>query len=332
MALWAGLSLNTNETAMVVNRLHSKKSIPMVVKANPLLYAMFGKKDIVNNRSMRIGKTNKITGKDVEVRLLGRLAAPAAISDGSDELTTATVNYSSDNWASTTVALAHYGHVEGVPDSEYMRFRGSESKTLNYLDELYDKIMYGYEDVLSTALHSTTAPSRAAFGGWQVAVDSSTAYMGMTRSDSANADFRGIEVGSFGQVTLAKVQEQINNARTNLGRPSIGVAGNTLFSAIQQQIQPYSQATFSRDASEFGSSGVILAGVEFLLDPDTSSGVIGIFDPQWWELVVNEEPFTNSGLVFDFTKKAGHILHTTLWCQNYCVKPNAQIKLTDCTA
>ena len=328
MALWAGLTLNTNETADIVNRLHSKKAELMVVKANPLLYAFFGKKDNVNNRRMRVGKTRKITGKDIEVRLLGRLAAPAAISDGSDELTTATVNYSNDNWASVTVALAHYGHVEGVPDSEYMRIRGDEAKTLSLLDDYYDKIMYGYEDVLSTALHSTTAPSRSAFGGWQVAVDSSTSYMGMTRSDAANADFRGIEEDGK-TLSLSELQRVKNTARLNRGNPTVGVAGNTEFTRIQQIAQSYTHAVYKGDTSEFGADHVNLAGIDWLLDGDTSSAVLGMFDPSTWELVVNDEPFTNTGLVFDFTKKAGHIIHTTLWCQNYCVKPNANIKWTN---
>jgi hypothetical protein len=330
MSLWAGLTLNTSELANVVNRVHNRKAIPMVVKANPMLYGIFGKRDGVNNKNLRIGKTRNITGKDVEVRLLGRLAAPTAISDGSDELTTATVNYSSDNVASVTVALAHYGHVEGVPDSEYMRFRGSDSKTEDWVDEVYSKIMYGYEDVLSTALHSTTAPSRAAFGAWQVAVDSSTAYMGMTRSDSANADFRGLEYDAK-VITIKEIQTRKNEARTNLGNPSVGVAGNTLFTHIQTLNQGYTHVIGSGDTSNFGWDHCVVSGIEWMLDPDTSDGILGAFDPQWWELIKNDEPFTGGGLIEAPWLKSGRIIHTTLWIQNFCTKPNAQIKWTAAT-
>lgn len=330
MALWAGATINTTETAKVFNQLANKKSLPMIVKLNGLLYAFSGKNDPQNQSVGAVMKTSKITGNKVELSLLGQLDDPSAISDGSDELSSASATYTANDYGAAEFSLAHYGLVRGLPDSELMRFKGDEAKTQSYIDERMDHLMWSYENKLGTALHANTAPSRAAFGGWIYAVDDANTYGLIDRSDSANADFRGI-VTVMGDTTLAKLQAQKNTARTNLGNPSVCVTGTTLFNKIQNLVQPYSHANYSNSKSEFGADDWIWAGMRGLLDQRTTAGVIGLLDPKWWMLIQNDDPFTSTGIVRDITKKAAHIIHTTMWIQNICKKPNAQVKCTGAT-
>lgn len=335
MALWQGSSINSNETAKVFNQLYNRKSLAMVVKLNAMLYAMYGKDDKVNPGGFGVGKSSKITGKKIEVGLMGKLPSPAGITDGAAEYATAAVNYDSAIFGAAEFSLAHYGLTQAVPESEALRFKGEEAKTADYIGDIHDYLIRGYENVFGTALHlnDTTngVPTRSVFASWIAAVDDANTYGTLDRSDAANADFRGIVSASFGDTTLGKLQLLINQASTNMGKTNLGVEGTTLFTKIQQLVQPYSIATYSQDTAMFGSGHVTFAGVKHILDQRAPTGVIGLLDTNWWELIQNDEPFTSTGLVYDFTKVASYIINTRVWLQNLCVKPNAQVKITGAT-
>lgn len=335
MAIWAGLTLNTNVLSTVFNKIADQAAIPMIVKQNALLYHLVGKANpFASAEGNGVSRMESVTGNDHEWTLLGKVAAPDYITSASDELSTVTVGYDSAIVGNPTIILAHLGYTHGVPESEYLRFRGKELKTQEWMKTVMQYISFGYENVLGNALHSSTTtnvPALNKFGAWQAAVDDANTYAAVDRSDSGNADFRSIVNSSFGEVTLPKLQEQINTARGNMGRVSLGVAGTTLYTKIQSLVQPYSQVTYSSDRAEFGSEFVTFAGVKWIQDQRTTSGTIGIFDPQWWYLLKKDgQEMNTGGLIYDFTKKSGYVLPTTLWTQNACKKPNTQIKLSGC--
>jgi hypothetical protein len=304
----------------------------MVVKLNALLYELFGKEANLTQKEGGYRRIKSVTGKDYEVPLLGKLRAPTGIADGSAEVAAATVTHVGDTYGAAEFKIAHYGHVEPIPESEFDRFRGDEAKTASYIDELYDMLMWSYENVYGDAIHADVAPSRTALGGWRYAVDDANAYGTVNRADAANADFRGIVAGTFGAVTLTKLQAQQNAVRKNNGHVKIGVTGETLFAKIQDLVQPYSEVTYSEDVAKFGAPNVAFAGVKYILDHRTASGVIGLLDPRWWDLVALRAPFTETGLVKDITRRSTYVIHTTQWVQLVCRKPNANVKITGATA
>lgn len=336
MAIWAGLTYNNNVLATVFNKIADKTIVPMVVKNNALLYNLVGKDNPFSSTpgAGGVARMESITGNDLEWTLLGKLASPDYITSTSDELSVATVNYDSAIVGNPTIILSHLGIIQGVPESEYLRFRGSELKTQDWMKTVMTYLAKGYENKLGTALHSSTTtdvPALNKFGAWQAAVDDNNTYAAMDRSDSGNADFRSLVTASFGEVTLPKLQERINAARENEGKVSLGVAGTTLYTKIQSLVQPYSQVSYSSDRSEFGSEYVTFAGVKWIQDHRTTSGTIGMFDPEWWFLIKKEgQELAMNGLVLNPSLKAGYVLPTTLWAQNACKKPNTQIKLTGC--
>lgn len=327
MALWAGSAINTNETAKVFNKLAEMKSLPMIVKFNGLLYAMTGK-DMQGLNSTENGwmRSSSITGKNVEIPLLGVLAAPAGIADAS-QTSARTVTYGSADYGAAEFPIAHYGYVQGIPDSELMRFQGKEAKTLDYLQERYDYIMWSYEDVFGTALNTSAAPSRTVLGGWNYAVDASNTYGTIDRSDAANSDFRGVVNASFGDLTLPKLQAAKNQLRKNKGDPKVFVAGETLYNKVQTQVQNYTIINnYSPDKAQFGSDNWVFAGMTGIYEQRAVAGQFGLLDPKWWMLIQNDQPFTSTGVVRDITLQASHVIHTTVWIQDICQKPNANFR------
>lgn len=339
MALWDGTTLNTNALAKLFNHVHTSRSVAIVAKATPLLNSFFGRpeKDGNSAYNKKVGgwaKSKVITGDKHEISLLGALHTPAPISDGVDELTVATISYNAARHGAVVFDLAHYGLVPGMPSSEYNRIRGSDAKTTSWAAEFYDEVKLSYDDVLSAELHenSTSAgPARSQFGSWVTAVDDGNTYGTVNRADAANVDYRGIVSSGTGTLTVPKVQAMINQARVNRGKTKVGVMGLTIFNGWQQIIQPYSQATYSKNTAEWGSDHVMFAGVEWVLDPDCPAGLVGGFDPSEWIVITNDYPFTDGGLKKDDHLKAGYIMNTELWCQNICRKPNSNWKMEDVT-
>lgn len=337
--LWTGTSLNTNVLASVFNQVHNKKVVSMITKATPLLYSMMGRPgdDGRGAYQKSLGgwmKSEKITGDKHEVRLRGALPTFGAITDGSDELTDATINYDTDHTGAAVFLLAHYGLVHGVPSSEYDRIRGDESKTLSWIDETHEYIMDGFMENMSDDLNenSTSAvPARDQFGSWMAAIDDGNTYGTIDRSDSANADYRGYVGTSTGALTLRKVQDAINNVKDNRGKVSVGVMNTTLFGKFQDLVQPYSQATYSRDTAEWGSDHIYFAGVEWIQDRNSPSGLVGLFEPKSWKVIWKDAPFTETGLILDPRLKAGRIINCSAWLQNICLAPNRNAKLEDVT-
>jgi hypothetical protein len=337
LALWQGTSLNTNILASVFNQVHNKKVVSMVTKANPLLYSFMGRpgEDGRSAFNKNLGgwmRSEKITGDKHEVRLRGALPTFAAISDGSDELTDATINYDADHTGSAVFLLAHYGLVHGVPDSEYDRIKGDEAKTLSWIDENHEYIVDGFAENMSDDLHenSTSAvPARDQFGSWVAAVDDGNTYGTIDRSDSGNADYRGVVGSSTGALTLRKIQDKINECKDNRGKIRVGVMNTTLFGKFQDLVQPYSQATYDRDTASWGSDHIYFAGVEWLQDRNSPSGLVGGFDPKTWKVLWKDAPFTETGLIKDPRLKAGRIINCSAWLQNFCLKPNSNFKLED---
>jgi len=335
MALWNGTAINTNETAMVFNQLANAKTVAMITKRNALLHAFLGDGDTSDGLYIRAQKNVKVTGKRLEVRLRGKNATPAYVADGSAEL--ATVNYAS-TYDSTIFGAAEFDIAHGtlpyaIPASELMRFAGKEAKTASYLDEIFNYLMDGWENLLGNDLNGTSAPARTKFGGWQYAIDDSNTYGTIDRSDSANADFRGIVKASTGTPTVAKIQAAKNEAKTNRGKVQTGVASLVNYNYIQQQAQSFQQVIYNRDKAEFGSDSFVVAGVEFILDQRLGDTVIGLFDPEtwlFWKDNSKQKPMT-SGIYENPNLVDGYSMNTKLWIQNICIKPNSNVKFTGVT-
>jgi hypothetical protein len=331
MALWQGTAFNSNESAMVVNQLAENKTIPMVVKNSALLYALMGKMD-GSNKQNRLGRrSTKITGKKVEIRLLGTLADIDTVSDGANEIAAVTGHYDADLWGGAEFELAHYYKKFHVPNSEWLRFRGDEAKTRSYIGEHQDFVQESYTEELADAIHEETAPSRSHIGGWRYAIDDNNTYGTLDRSDSGNVDFRGYVNDSFGDLTLAKMNTAMNYVRRNQSKLDIGVTEDTLFGKLQMLVQPYSQVVYSGDTAKFGAPHVNYAGVDWLLDHRTASGVMGIFDSRDWRFITNAEPFTSTGYFIDPGVAASRSVQTELWCSLLCVRPNRNVRLSSVT-
>jgi hypothetical protein len=340
LGLWQGTALNTNALAKLFNHVHTNRSVGMVIKATPLLNSMMGRpgddgKSAYNKNVGGWGKSKVITGEKYEVSLLGALMTPATVADGSAELTAATIAYNSARHGAAEFPLSHWALTPGIPSSEYNRIRGDDAKTISWAGEFYDEVVASYDDVIAADLHEDSTskpPARDQFGSWITAIDDGNTYGTIDRSDSANADYKGVVSTTTGTLTIPKIQEYINRARMNRGKIRVGVMGITLYNAWQQLIQPYSQATYNKDMAMFGSENVQFMGVDWVLDPDCPSTKIGGFDPSTWVVVTNKYPFTDGGIVKEPTLVAGYIMPTELWAQNICIKPNSNVKWEDVTA
>lgn len=332
MAIWNGTALNTNELALLFNRIAAKKAIPMVRKNHGLTYALLGKRENTSPDGMtRFQRLSTVTGNKIEVTLLGELDSPTTVADA-NQTDAATLTWNTDAWGGAEFALAHYAHTFTIPNSEYDRMRGNELKTANFIDDWLEKAMLSYQKVWGTAFHVTGSggnPSRTVLGSVPYAIEgvdgtfgSSETYGTIDRNDSGNADYRGQVQASVGTLTLDKIRTSMYATKAYNGVPSVGVAGATVMNKIHQLVEAYTVVTYDKKWSEFGGSYVRYAEVDWLYDNDTPSGYAYLLTPESWQLYMKENvPFTESGIMLDPSKRATYVLPTQFWTQLVCLHP-----------
>ena len=319
---------------MVFNQVFNKSALSMVRKKNGLLYAILGKSE--PGSTPMSGTTfkgeKKITGNKIEVKLHGKLYAIPTVADGSAEIASVTPQYDSATWGGAEFDLCHYASTYAIPHSELYRFAGDEAKTMSYLDEVFRHIMLSYEDTLGTGIHGTNAPARTTLGSWVYAVDDGSTYDvygGISRADSANADFRGGYVNTaVGGLTLAKIRTGQNSCVVNGGSPSVGVCGTAVYGKIQSLIEGMTQADNDPEWNQFGGQYVNYGGIKFVLDQRAPSATLGLLDPSSFVLYRKDINFTQSGIVVDPSKVATSVLPWESFVQLICIKPNSNAKMS----
>jgi hypothetical protein len=349
MAIWAGgTTINSNELAMVFNRVYNKQAINIAKRRNALLYSIFGEDEsgsIPLDAADKFNRDAVITGHKVEVRLVGTLPAPAYIADGSAELATVTLssNYDSTAFGAAEFDLAHLQWTEPIPNHELYRFAGDEAKTASYLQEIFNRVMAGYEKKIGDDLNAQNAPARGAIGGWQYAVSdgvtsgesSFAVYGGVDRSDSANSNYRAsVRVPSGGTLTLAGIRQAQDDVYIGGGTPRLGLCEQTVYELVQSKIESFTEIIQDNSGwTKFGGTFFSYAGTKFVLDQRSNAGVLGILDPSSFVFIYKNQGLTGPNAILpDPSRAAAHVMPTEVWCQLVCTKPNSNAKITGITS
>ena len=355
MALWDNSGINTNETAFVFNKMAVKKAIPIVANMNAFLKMALGQKEEGATPGIGSGFTrlNNITGKSIEVTLLGQLGLPTTVSDANQTAALATPNVSSGAFGAAVFDIAHYSYGFDVLDSELLRYKGDELKTASFLDEVFNRILLTYQNTWGTAVSlydptNSVDVSRTILGSWVHAIAGNNnlsdtqanmwvtaasgggSYGGLVRNgatagvltDGNNPDFRGNVFSAQGDLTLPKLLTAKNRCITNLGMPDFAMAGETMYTKIQGLAASYTQTEYDETWQKFQGAYVMYAGMRVCLDSYCNSAVVGIFDSSTWNVYTNMTDFASGGLIKDFTRKAVHLIHTSPWIQLICKAPN----------
>jgi hypothetical protein len=338
VALWDGLTINTNETALVFNQLYNKKSISVVSKANGLLWAITGKKSRVAppGGQYEFDRVEKITGNRMEVKFLGHVGTPTTVADGAAELATVNLagNYNAAEWGAQEFPLSHYTWAEPIPASELDRFAGDESKTLSFIDEKFTKVMESYDIVWGTGLNSANTQARVTLGGWQWAVsdgvEAAAAYAVyglLNRADAANADFRSIVDTTGGELTIVGIQGNLDLVGENGGKPDVAPVRAAMMTKVRALVESHTHITQDSKWSEFGNDWVRINGVTFTLDRYAPTGILPLLDSRGWAFWLKTTGFS-SGIVKDRSRVAGYVMPSECWIGNVCVRASWQAKMT----
>lgn len=337
MALWAGSSINSTETAMVFNKIYDKKFVNVLRKKNAFYFAVTRQKDI-NQEPMSNADwkgIKNVTGQKVEVGILGRSIDPAYVADGADELAAVTLssNYYSNAYGAMEFAVSHLTWTHPIPASQLDRYQGNELKTADFLESEFERIVQGYNSKFGTEFNTSQAPARNAIGGWPYAIDTANTYGTIDRSDSANADMRGLEYTSIGDLTLGDIAQAQIDITLNGGDAKFATAGGTVFGIIRRLLENQTQAIFGDDErwNKFGGQWCWYAGTVFAADNYAPSQAIGMFTPNTWCVVMRKQPFTKGGVQEDITKVDAYVVKTKAWIQLICTKCNENAYLQGIT-
>lgn len=347
MAIWAGSTINSNETANLINQFWNAKAITMIRRKNGLLYAALGKAEPGSEPlSVKFAREQKVSGINVQFNLLGALKSIATVADGYAAGAGETSQWTgtvipANTFGGATLPLVHYADAEYFPSSEIDRYQGNELRTRDWIQQKMEYLILSFEDTFGTALSTSTAavPARTQVCPWRHQISDGvssgeTSYQtyGLDRNDSGNADFRGLVTVSVGDLTLSKIQERINTALTRGGQIDIGLANTTLYGKIQSLVRSYVHTNYSADWDKFAGQYVQFGAVKFILESRMAATDVGLLDSSTWVFWNRTKNLTRSGIVLDPSRKASMVLNWEYWGALYCNKPNSNAVLAGVTS
>lgn len=347
--LWTGSAINSTETATVFNQLWNLTAVEQVRKKNGFLYAILGKQETgaTPDAGVSFQRMEKITGKNIEVKLLGKLKSIAAVADGyATESVAGTATNTADYWGAAEFALTHYKDIHALPESEVDRYAGDELKTANHLDQVFRMLVLSMENQWASSsstyggLWDTKNAARTTLGGVQWAVSDGvssgeTAYASygtIDRSDAGNADFRAYVGTGTGDLTLNKIQTAQNTAIGQGGMPRVAMAHTTPYTKVQSLVQSYTHTVFEEDWSRFGGTWCEFSGMKFILDQRMPATILVGIDPESWVWYQRDIDFTKQGVVHVPTYVGSYVLNYGAWVQDVCVRPSSNFKLSGITS
>jgi hypothetical protein len=280
-------------------------------------------------------RLERISGNQIEVKLLGALDSISTVADGSAEIATATPAYTSNMFGSATFDLTHYAQTKGVPSSEYNRIQGKEAKTLKYVDDVFNQLMLSLENTIGTAINGTAAPARTTLGSWVYAVsdgvstgETGYAVYGLDRSDAGNIDYRSYVNITTGDLTLSKIRLVKNQNRIHGGKNQLGVCETSVYTKLQSLVEAYTVIESDADWQQFGGEYTQYGKTRFVLDQRSPTQTMGILDPESFVFYQNMINFTEAGFIRAPHLVAGYVLPWECWTQLICVQPSRNGKLT----
>lgn len=338
MALWAGTSINTNLSASVFNNLLNPSKVVNFAKKRYATISKLMGEPIANvgdiSGNMGFERVKSVNGLKHEIRLIGALPTISFTANGSAELGAVTGNYDADLAGGFDFDLANMPFTQDVPQSEIDKIAGKEAKTVSWIDDLVNQyVLPGYWKKINASINSSdVAPADNAITSFNYIIETDNTY-GLDRTDSANADYKGIVNLSTGTLTIDHINSDKNSAAANGGFVTLVVAGTSVYGYAEALIQPFAHVTYSQDTAQFGARNIEFAGMQFLMDSDHPSGEMCYLDPTTWGFVLQGGGIKSSGLFSTAGNRTvnGHAIHFTTRAQLYCNKPNSNVRRTGVT-
>lgn len=331
----AASGLNTIRTSMLFNRMIQTRTVEVVRKNVATLYALMGKREIGAPPGISAyNKVQNITGNKVEIRLMGKAAAPAGLGIGIAAENAADAGVADDNiWANAEFTIAQYSHKQRIMRSELLRIKGSSAKTNNYVDEMMRHIDVGWQNVLGNAVvAAAVAPSDTAVGSIGYAIDAANTYGGIDRSVADNIDYRGVVNATAEIATLSIIRSAALQAEISGGHIKHVILGTALYEKLRSDVEAYVQTEYDAEMSAFGGRWFKVEGMIFIHDHRMPAGTIYGLDPNSWVIYVGQSGlFTSMDMIYDFSKKASYVLPTYADIQLICKAPSHNFKLTNKT-
>lgn len=341
MSLWTGTAVNTNELAMVFNQLYNLRSIDVTRRLSGLLYYILGKKipGKTPTSMTTFQKLKKITGRKVEVKILGAIPTPTYSANAAADLAAydLAANYDADAFGAMEFDLSKLIYKEPVPGWEYDRFRGDEKKTLNWMNEVMTKVERGYERLVNPELNNTSAPATNKIGGWVYAVSdgvstgetSYATYGTIDRSSAGNENFQSYVLNAGGSMSLKKLRKARNKVKIKHGNPRLGLIDEDGYTELESLLEAYTVIREDSQWFDFQGEWVRYGKVTYVLDADCPSQTIGLIDPDYFVFYMSDDPMFDASevLVTDPTKTDAKLVPTKMYSQLLCTCPNAHAKI-----
>jgi len=153
MALYDVSSINTNVLASVFNKLYSQKFVNTIRKKNGTLYAILGKPETGSTPGLEAfeGLVTS-SGNNIEARVMGKLRTTPTVASNSAAIATVTLSYDADVFGAMLWDYTHFADTLPIPTNDLLKIRGNEMKTANYIDDLFQHVVFSLEQTIGNQI------------------------------------------------------------------------------------------------------------------------------------------------------------------------------------
>lgn len=307
MAIWAGSSISTDNSAWLFNKIALPKAVKIGRVANPLMAFFMNKFDLddegkwLQHPSLSDRGTAGVKllpsggGKKIEVTLAAAKALYSGKGYGANERAAVSIAGSDAGYGAAEFDIAAFYELEPWDKSKFDRYKGKERKLqLEFLSSEFDLILEAWHKTLDTRLSDTSAaaPSTTVVGSALNALIANT-YGTIDRTDVANADFKAAEVDTATTaITLAKMRRKKTKCMIRRAKHVVVWAAEEAYGLIGDKIEAAAgyEATQLKDKTvEYSGEYFVYNGMAICLAPKLGAGNVMFLNPESWQVYLSED-------------------------------------------
>ncbi|MBS1721399.1 MAG: hypothetical protein JSS66_00160 [Armatimonadetes bacterium] len=338
MARYDNSTINNDALAMAFNEYVTRTALPIAARRYGFVSGVLGAEADIFKRGdsswAGMERIQTISGNKYEFMLEPARATYASTVQGSSELAALTASMPNQHGANE-FGLTLIPINEHIPNSRLQRLQGPNLKGAPYVDQMFEKIRRNWIYTLAAGFSSNNNQSDSAIGGWNYAIASGNVYGNVDRSDSTNADYRGVTASVSGAaLTLADIDSLRINVMANGGLPTFAVCNAAVMKIVYNLVRTaggHNLVQYENGGDRFLYSAPYFsyAGIAFLLDEQAPSQTLGVFTPDTWSVVVNEGGFNVNGIMDNPGTVHGSLFRASCYAGLFCKIPGHNGKIYD---
>lgn len=313
MALWATSDITTDKLATLHRQVVTKEAINIAYQINPLFHFATGRADMEDGNYDR-GQLNpkvEITrhGNKFEATMRQDTGTDTAVVDGAGEYANFALS-DVNTFGAAVGEVTHFPFQDNMRVSDWLKMgkMATDKQRISFMVQKEREFLEKRERTMATGMASTNDQAAGTIGGYPFAIRSTGSYLGIDRTDGANANMLPAAYNAaIGALPLATIRGARTAARVKGAKNLIWVAGAVCYDFIMGRIETAmginATTVHDKGKGQYGFDMMQYGNNIFVLDPYCPAQVVAGLDMDTWGILYD---FPDGGTTTDWTRHPIH--------------------------